>query len=275
MALVHAHFYSAALGMQRTIDVVLPQNSSGIGVGGTEQGSTIPVLYLLHGWSDDHTIWQRRTSIERYALEKGLAVIMPGSDLGFYTDMKYGYDFWEFFSNELPQIVAEFFPRISTKREDTFVAGLSMGGFGALKLGINCPERFAAAASLSGLVDPLWQYRADRVNEDWLNIFGEEDEIRGSSSDIHFKLEELIASGKPIPRFYQTCGTEDFLYEINVAFRDRFKGRIDLTYHEEPGIHEWGYWDRNIQRIINWLPIAANSNTANSDSAKDAGKGAK
>ncbi|GHU86849.1 tributyrin esterase [Spirochaetia bacterium] len=270
MALVHTHFYSAALGMQRTIDVVLPQSASGIGVGGTESGGNIPVLYLLHGWSDDHTIWQRRTSIERYALEKGLAVIMPGSDLGFYTDMKYGYDFWEFFSNELPQIVAEFFPRLSTKREDTFVAGLSMGGFGALKLGINCPERFAAAASLSGLTDPLWQYRANRVNEDWLNIFGEEDEIRGSSSDIHFKLEELIASGKPMPRFYQTCGTEDFLYEINVAFRDRFKDRIDLTYHEEPGIHEWGYWDRNIQRIINWLPIAANS-----DSAKNTTKGAK
>jgi S-formylglutathione hydrolase FrmB len=270
MALVHAHFYSAVLGMQRTIDVVLPQSASGIGVGGTERKNSIPVLYLLHGWSDDHTIWQRRTSIERYALEKGLAVIMPGSDLGFYTDMKYGYDFWEFFSSELPDIVKEFFPRISTGREDTFAAGLSMGGFGALKLGINCPDRFAAVASLSGLVDPLQQYRSGKVNENWLNIFGEEDELKGSNSDIYFKLEELIASGKPMPRFYQTCGTGDFLYEINVAFRDRFKNRIDLTYHEEPGIHEWGYWDRNIRRIINWLPITANSNTA-----KGAAKGVK
>jgi S-formylglutathione hydrolase FrmB len=256
MALIHWHFYSASLGMQRSADVVLPQSSNGIGVGGKEQES-IPVLYLLHGWSDDHTIWQRRTSIERYALEKGLAVLMPGSDLGFYTDMKYGHDFWEFFSRELPELAAEFFPRLSARREDTFVAGLSMGGFGALKLGINCPERFAAVASLSGLTDPLWQWRAGKVSEEWLNIFGGEGEVRGSVNDIHFKLEELIASGKPMPRFYQTCGTEDFLYGINAEFRDKFKDRIDLTYHEEAGVHEWAYWDRNIRRVIDWLPLRA------------------
>jgi S-formylglutathione hydrolase FrmB len=176
--------------------------------------------------------------------------------------MKYGYDFWQFFSGELMELTAEFFPRLSTRREDTFVAGLSMGGFGALKLGINCPERFAAAASLSGLTDPLWQYREGRANDTWLNIFGGEDELRGSESDLPCKLEELIASGKPMPRFYQTCGTEDFLYPINVEFRDKFKGRIDLTYHEESGVHEWGYWDRNIKRIIDWLPIEANAETA-------------
>jgi S-formylglutathione hydrolase FrmB len=134
-----------------------------------------------------------------------------------------------------------------------------MGGFGALKLGINCPERFAAVASLSGLTDPLWQWRAGRVSEDWLNIFGEEAEVRGSVNDIHFRMEELIASGKPMPRFYQTCGTEDFLYGINLEFRDKFKDRIDLSYHEEPGGHEWAYWDRNIIRIIDWLIPPANS----------------
>jgi S-formylglutathione hydrolase FrmB len=264
MALVHWHFYAASLGMQRTIDVALPQGSSGIGVAGNRGGGNsagipagTPVLYLLHGWSDDHTIWQRRTSIERYALDRGLAVIMPGTDLGFYSDMKYGYDFWQFFSVELPELVAEFFPRLSTRREDTFVAGLSMGGFGALKWGINCPERFAAVASLSGLTDPLGQYREGRANETWLNIFGEEEELRGSESDLSFKLEELIASGKDMPRFYQTCGVEDALYGMNVEFRDAFKDRIDLTYHEEPGGHEWEYWDRNIRRVIAWLPIRA------------------
>jgi S-formylglutathione hydrolase FrmB len=265
MALIHAHFFSEALGMQRTMDVVLPQKANGIGVNGEDSEAELPVLYLLHGWSDDHTIWQRRTSIERYALEKGLAVIMPGSDLGFYTDMKYGYDFWEFFSRELPEITTEFFPRISKRREYTFVAGLSMGGFGALKLGINCPERFGAAASLSGLVDPLWQYKNGSANEAWLNIFGDEDEVRGSVNDLPFMMEKLIAEsaapGKAVPKFFQTCGTEDFLYEINAAFRDRFKDRVDLTYHEEPGSHEWSYWDRNIQRVLNWLPIPANQGT--------------
>jgi S-formylglutathione hydrolase FrmB len=133
-----------------------------------------------------------------------------------------------------------------------------MGGFGALKLGINCPEKFAAIASLSGLTDPLWQYKDNRVNEAWLNIFGTEDEIISSTSDLHYRLEQLIASGRETPRFYMTCGTEDFLYEINVQFRDKFRDRIDLTWHEEPGVHEWGYWDRNIQRVLDWLPITAN-----------------
>ncbi|WP_202621601.1 alpha/beta hydrolase [Anaerocolumna sedimenticola] len=140
MALIHVNFYSQTLGMQRSMDVIMPQKSNGIGQEGMEREEKIPVLYLLHGASDDHTIWQRRTSIERYAVEKGLAVVMPATDLGFYADMKYGYDFWQFFSKEIFELVHEFFPGLSTQRKDTFVAGLSMGGFGTMKLGIMCPS---------------------------------------------------------------------------------------------------------------------------------------
>ncbi len=257
MALIHVNFYSQTLGMQRSMDVIMPQKSNGIGQEGTENEEKIPVLYLLHGASDDHTIWQRRTSIERYAVEKGLAVVMPATDLGFYADMKYGYDFWQFFSKEMFELVHEFFPGLSTERKDTFVAGLSMGGFGTLKLGIMCPERFAAAASLSGMVDPVSWYDQD-LNEQFQLIYGTKEEAEGSINDLPYQMEQLISSGKQMPKFYMTCGTEDFLYPMNVAFRDRFRDRIDLTYHEEPGIHEWGYWDRNIQRIIEWLPIKSN-----------------
>ena len=257
MALIHVNFYSRTLGMQRSMDVIMPQKSNGIGQEGIEDEEKIPVLYLLHGASDDHTIWQRRTSIERYAVEKGLAVVMPATDLGFYADMKYGYDFWQFFSKEIFELVHEFFPGLSTERKDTFVAGLSMGGFGTLKLGIMCPERFAAAASLSGMVDPVSWYEKD-LNKQFQLIYGTKEEVTGSINDLPYQMEYLITSGKEMPKFYMTCGTEDFLYPMNAAFRDRFKDRIDLTYHEEPGIHEWGYWDRNIRRIIEWLPIKAN-----------------
>ncbi len=259
MALIHTHFFSAALGMQRTMEVVLPQKWDGVGQQSGAGGEKFPVLYLLHGGSDDHTIWQRRTSIERYALEKGIAVIMPSTDLGFYADMKYGYDFFRFFSEELPLIVRDFFPGISTERKDTFVAGLSMGGFGAFKLGILCPERFAAAASLSGMLDLNWAYPDKDSNEarspQFGNIYGTRDEMLGSVNDIPFQMQKLIESGKEMPKFFISCGTEDFLYDINTAFRDRFADSIDLTYHEEPGTHEWGYWDRNIQRVLDWLPI--------------------
>ncbi len=257
MALIHVNFYSKTLGMQRSMDVIMPQKANGIGLGSTENQDKIPVLYLLHGASDNHTIWQRRTSIERYALEKGLAVVMPATDLGFYADMKYGYDFWQFFGQEIFDIVQEFFPGLSTEREDTFVAGLSMGGFGTLKLGIMCPERFAAAASLSGMVD-LVSWYGENMDRPFELIYGTKEEVAGSINDLPYQLEQLIASGKSMPKFYMTCGTEDFLYPMNVSFRDRFKDRIDLTYHEEPGSHEWEYWDRNIKRIINWLPLKAN-----------------
>lgn len=110
MALIHVNYFSPVLGMQRAMDVILPQRENGVGQKAEKAAGKIPVLYLLHGGSDDHTIWQRRTSIERYALERGLAVIMPASDVGFYVDMKYGYDFYLALSEELPGIVHEFFP---------------------------------------------------------------------------------------------------------------------------------------------------------------------
>lgn len=262
MALIHVNYYSAVLGMQRAMDVILPQKQNGVGLASGAGDEKYPVLYLLHGGSDDHTIWQRRTSIERYATQKGIAVVMPNNDLGFYTDMKYGFDFFRHTADELPQIVHEFFPAISTKPEDTFAAGLSMGGFGAFKLGILRPDKFAAVASLSGGVDLLRSsFSKDKPDEDapgfFGYIYGSYNDLKDSINDLPVQMEELLKSGKPMPKFYMVCGTEDFLYESNIAFRDRFIDRMDLTYYEEPGIHEWGFWDRNIQRVLDWLPLKA------------------
>ncbi len=111
-----------------------------------------PVLYLLHGLSDDDTIWLRRTSIERYVAEFGLAVVMPQVHRSFYLDGEYTGAYWTFVAEELPALVAGFF-RVSQAREDTFVAGLSMGGYGAMLHALRQPGRFAAAASLSGALD--------------------------------------------------------------------------------------------------------------------------
>ena len=259
MALVHAHFFSEALGMERGVEVILPQSANGIGqsgkkAAGKRQERCVPVLYLLHGASDDETIWQRRTSIERYAVAKGLAVVMASTDLGFYCDAKYGYDYYRFFSEELPEKILEFFPMISPRPEDTFVAGLSMGGFGAFKLGINCPERFSHAASLSGLLDPYAAVEAG-MGEFLYNSMGSAEEIKGSINDLPFRLEEQLKNGVKLPRFFAACGTEDFLYPVNCKFREQFATKVDWTYFEEPGTHEWGFWDRNIQRVLDWLPL--------------------
>ena len=114
--------------MTSSVNVVLPQNTSGqIGLKGVAADDGCPVLYLLHGMSDDHSTWIRRTSVERYATQYGLALVMPNAHRSYYTDMACGLKYWTYVSEELPRLMHTFF-KISDRREDTFVAGLSMGG---------------------------------------------------------------------------------------------------------------------------------------------------
>jgi S-formylglutathione hydrolase FrmB len=202
--------------------------------------------------SDDHTIWLRRTSIERYVEELGIAVVMPSVHRSFYTDMKQGLKYWTFISEELPFLAQSFFP-LSTKREENFVAGLSMGGYGAFKLGLSFPERYAAAASLSGALDmERWVYEEQEYQ--W--IFGGVEQFKGSSNDLFHLSEKVATSTDSKIRLYQCCGTEDFLYEHNQRFLDHArKLQLDLTYEEEPGTHSWAYWDTKIQRVLSWLEL--------------------
>ncbi|SEC82536.1 alpha/beta hydrolase family protein [Paenibacillus sp. GP183] len=254
MALIQCDFFSETLGLSTSMMVILPQSTQGqIGMKGTGGSGKHPTLYLLHGLSDDHTIWLRRTSIERYVASLGLAVVMPAVHRSFYTDMKIGNNYWTFVSEELPRIAQSFFP-LSDRREDNFASGLSMGGYGAFKLGLRCPDRFAAVASLSGALDAT---ALDFMNRSELDqIFGSVDEVRGSAEDLFFLAEQAVRSGALVPKLYQCCGTEDFLYSANQRFLDHArKLNMDLTYEEEPGGHDWGYWDRKIQSVLNWLPL--------------------
>jgi len=253
LAWIDCHFYSEVLGLSTSMYVILPQQTeSQIGMKTNSFDDKHPTLYLLHGLSDDHTIWLRRTSIERYVAPLGLAVVMPNVHRSFYTDMAIGYRYWTFISEELPHIARSFFP-LSEKREHNFVAGLSMGGYGAFKLALRCPERFAAAASLSGALDMA--SRLD-VREEMKLIFGGKEQFIRSDNDLFYLAEKLVTSDLPRPLLYQCCGTEDFLYDHNTRFRDHCrKLGLPLTYEEEPGTHEWGYWDLKIRRVLEWLPI--------------------
>ncbi|MFP4056065.1 MAG: alpha/beta hydrolase [Candidatus Brocadiia bacterium] len=258
MALLHCHFFSDVLGLSCSMDVVLPQATEGqIGMESVARRDRFPTLWLLHGLSDDHTIWQRRTSIERYAAELGLAVVMPAAGRSFYTDMARGPRYWTHIAEELPAIARSFFP-LSERREETFVAGLSMGGYGAFKLALLRPRRFAAAASLSGALDVrnLRQGDPDRVPE-WESVFGDIDAIAGSDHDLFHLAERLAASDAPRPRLFQWCGTDDFLYPANLAFRDHAPPLgLDLHYSEGPGGHDWAMWDEQIRNVLAWLPLA-------------------
>lgn len=191
--------------------------------------------------------------------EMEIAVVMPDADTSFYSDMVHGRKYWTFLSEELPEIVHDFFPNISQERKDTFVAGLSMGGYGAYKLALGT-DRFAAAASLSGAVDlPLDFMKDDRfkVNgELWKTIFDDLDAVRGSKNDVLFLVEEKVRNGKPLPKLYMWCGTEDFIYDLSVSAHKKLDELgYDLTYEESAGNHQWKYWDEKIQTVLSWLSI--------------------
>ncbi len=257
MALIHCDFFSESLGMSCSMNVILPQQtSSQIGMNGSARKDKYPVLFLLHGLSDDHTIWCRRTSIERYAASLGLAVIMPCANRSFYTDMAQGGKYWTFISEELPELSRSFFP-ISDKQEDTFAAGLSMGGYGAFKLALRKPDTFAAGASLSGALDAVGFTSRDEARKaEFLRIFGPEENIPGSENDLFSVASNLAEGKKEKPKLYQCCGTEDFLYNDNIKFRDHLRSLgFDLTYEEGSGTHEWSYWDKMIQKVLAWLPL--------------------
>jgi S-formylglutathione hydrolase FrmB len=256
MILNEVNFFSETLGLMSSMYVLLPQRP--LAEAQAKPRKKLRTLYLLHGHSDDHTAWQRYTSIERYAEALNLAVVMPAVHLSFYNDMAHGGKYWQFISEEVPTLARDMFS-LSSKREDNFVAGLSMGGYGAFKMALTHPERFAAGASLSGALDirAVVDLKSKRHDKIWLEemrtVFGDLGKVPGSKQDV-IALARQAARGPVKPRLYQCCGTEDELLPDNVSFRDAVrKLPLDLTYEEGPGEHNWAYWDKMIQRVLAWM----------------------
>jgi len=235
--------------------VIIPQKTGVAQIGidaAKKQKDKYPVLYLLHGMSDDYSTWTRRTSLERYVSKLPLVVVMPSGGRSHYTDMASGPLYWTFISEELPRIVKSFFP-VSDRREDTFAAGNSMGGYGALKLALRKPDKFSAAGGFSGALCLDWMKSSDTRAVEAEKIFGKKPK---PCDDLMKISSELARSSKPKPKLYQGCGTEDFLYKYNIKFKNHVeKLGYKLTYAERPGLHEWGFWDQEIQNFLKWLPI--------------------
>lgn len=255
MAFLQCHFFSEVLKLSTSMTVLLPQyTESQVGMSSRQVAERPPVLYLLHGMSDDDTIWLRRTSIERYAADLGLAVIMPQVHRSNYTDMVFGGAYWTFLTKELPVLAHSFF-NLSERREHNFVAGLSMGGYGAFKWALQEPERFAAAASLSGALDKRHLPDNPDRRPDYERAFGTK-KVAETDDDVFWLLNRCNHLTGNKPQLYQCCGTEDFLYGENQLFRQAAKTTtFDYTYEEEPGTHEWSYWDKKIQDVLKWLPL--------------------
>lgn len=245
MALIRCDFNSKALELSTSMTVLLPDGVS----------EPPPVLYLLHGLTDDHTAWTRYTSVERYAAERGLAVVMPQVHRSFYANEAYGMRFWDFLSAELPETVGRLF-RVSARREDTFVAGLSMGGYGAIKWALREPERFAAAATLSGALDLAYIQEHDlrpHMRALVARVFADR-HVAGGDEDLMHLVR--VADRASAPQLRLRCGTEDHLLAQNRRFVQACAtAGVELDAEFGPGGHAWDYWDEQLPAVLDWLPI--------------------
>ena len=210
------------------------------------------VLYLLHGLSDNGSAWQRYTNIETIARQFGLVVIMPSIGRSFYTDNPNGQQYFTFLMEELPKYLKDVFG-LAPKREDTLIAGNSMGGFGAFKAALNYPERFAAAASLSGVLslEILKLNPEDPRYHEFTYIFGDLTKLAGTQHDTMVWLQKAAQHPQDLPMLYMACGQQDDLFPLNEMFYDAAqKMSVPIQYDKEDGGHVWPFWEKFIQRFL-------------------------
>ena len=247
MAFCELKYRSAALGKAISANIILPESNF---------AGPFPVLYLLHGLSDDHTAWMRQTSIERYVQHLPLMVVMPDSGRGFYTDAQEGPAWETSIVRDLVTYIDKIFPT-QAAREGRCVAGLSMGGYGAIKLALKFPEMFCSAVSHSGALriahNPNFADRPENDRAEWIRVFGA-DPTNGPNDLYHLAevAGKLDAAKRPALRI--DCGTEDFLIDHNRDFHAHLdKIAYPHEYAEFPGAHDWGYWDTHVREAIAFL----------------------
>jgi putative tributyrin esterase len=239
MALCNLHYFSTALKKMTAATLILPE--------GEDVRGPFPVFYLLHGRLDDHTAWVRRTNIERYAQGLAVIVVMPDGGRGFYTDAQEGFAY-ETAMLELIAYVDQTF-HTDVRREARVIGGLSMGGYGALKLALKHPNLFGGANSHSGAlfaahlpIDP-----ANPATAEVMRIFGPHPQ--GGPDDL-FALAEQI-DRRVLPALRIDCGMEDGLLDVNRRFHAHLDALgIPHEYEEFPGGHSWDYWDRHVQGAL-------------------------
>lgn len=253
MAIFTGTVRSTSLAMDTGMTVILPWDRPA-----EPQADPCPVLYLLHGLGDNHAAWARYTGIERYARLKGVAVVMPEVQRSFYRDMAHGLAYFTYIVEELPALCGKMF-HLSRRREDSYVAGLSMGGYGALKCGLAYPERYRGCASFSGAVDivrVLEEHHSEEYLRELQAVLGM-DLIIGEGDNLLLlanKVAKLPQTERP--DIFLTCGSDDFLREINLGFQQYLRSiPMEFAYQEWPGEHDWDFWNESLRRVLErWFP---------------------
>lgn len=248
MALIHIDHLSEAVKVNMPLNMIVPDPGRMEGIPVRER----KVLYLLHGLSDDANAWQRYTFIETLANAYGLVVVMPSAGRSFYTDQPNGQNYFSYLMEELPRYLADVF-NLDPKRENTMIAGISMGGYGAFKAAFSYPERFAVAASFSGMLslDILKMNPEDPRYEEFAYLFGDLEKLNGSEHDPAVWLKRASMNPSVLPELHIVCGRQDDLYPLSQLYAKACTSLgVGVEYHEEDGKHDWFFWNAQIQRFL-------------------------
>lgn len=263
MAFIQMNFMSESLMRTVNVNVILPFDK----IDGTKrtraEAGPFPTLYLLHGIDGSQVDWVNGTNLQRWAEEKNLAVVMPAGENSFYLDRENTHELYgTYVGRELVEMTRWAFP-LSRKREDTFIGGLSMGGYGALRNGLKNSGTFGRIIALSAAdVDVEAETEEDETTpffqrKSYLEgVFGELSAVKNSDKDIRWLAEELSRTGVPLPDIYLACGTEDVLLPRSRRLKEFFREYgYHLSYEESPGSHDWDFWNTQIKKVIDWLPL--------------------
>lgn len=276
MAVIKMNFLSKELGMQTNVSVCLPSFSFADMYNGRKDvyvpGMKFQVLYLLHGGSGDDSDYINFTNIVRYADENKIAVVMPCDYNACYTDDPGYANFYSYLVDELPKMCEAYFP-ISTRREDTFIGGLSMGAHGAMKIAINYPERFAAALLMSGATfrpgvptfvptkDGVFNFNAKLSKPPFSakgDLFEDPEWVKGTVNDVYEIARRNVEEGKKLPQLFFRVGDCDHaLYRVQLAEKELRTWGYETKLEVVKGLgHEWDLWDESLRLALKeWLPI--------------------
>ena len=263
MAFIQMNLLSKTLMRMVPVNVILPVDKLTFPGMLVREDKPYKTLYLLHGIFGNYTDWVNGTRIQRFAEEYNLVVVMPSGDNAFYIDQPVTQNYYgEFIGKELVELTRKMFP-LSHEREDTYIGGLSMGGYGAIRNGFKYHDTFGAIVALSSALvvegfrertndSPIFMERKDYAEA----LFGDLDKMLESDKNPKYLVQKLKAEGNDLPAVYMACGDADALLGVNEDFAKFLKEQgVDVTFEVGPGNHEWDFWDTYIKKGMQWLPL--------------------
>jgi len=254
MALIEVELMSECLNRKVAFKAIIPFENS-------ERIEPFKTLYLLHCLKGSYSDWINETSIVRLAKSRKLAVVMPAGENKFYIDNETnGSKYGEFIGSELVESTRTLF-NLSTKREDTFISGASMGGYGAIRNGLKYNNTFGRIAAFSSalILEDAVTSTTDGANSlakrnEYESVFGDLNKLLGSDKDPKALIKDLKSRNQPIPKLYLCCGANDFLIHQNREYHKfLLEQKVDHIFEDGEGEHNWDYFSSNLERVLDWI----------------------